>query len=595
MNIRLLEKQHITTPVVLLAISVAYIAAVWSLHPTSFFGSTHDDMVYFTTAKALAEHKGYLAPSLPGSPPATKYPILYPWLLSWVWRWNPTFPANLNNAVWLNVFFGLIFILASYRLIGQTRHLSNRGALLLTGFCALHPGVLFYSADLMAEIPFAAMALAGFLLADRAMRREARFAMPVACGVIFGLTILVRTAGVPLFMGVLLAGILRRAWRQACVCAASFSPFFVGLFWRSMLVVPPAPYGAFSAATPGWRQAWLYYTDYVAFRKMASPNLHVAGQLLVNQIFYLPSNIAGYFLFPFSEKRLLFWFATTLLIFSAVYVGWARQAKYSNWAPIHLGAVLYILSLMSWDYPSWDRFLLLFLPLLVATLWVQGGEWALQAVSTARNASHFGEQLAASAALLFLLVILFCSLWNYSFPSRIWERATAQQRATLLPEKQEAYAWLRRNVPRDETVIAMEDGSVYLYASLPSMVPIVPSPGGIYDRDILKTDLDHMMDVAQATRAKYWLVSSDDYGNTQKFFKPLLDSRTTELRAVLPAVFTSTAHHVYIYDLACVQEPRAPKCRAAVQVLFPEGIPDHPNSTIETSRSIARESLSSID
>jgi hypothetical protein len=595
-NIRFLQKQHLTTAFALLAICVGYIVGVCSLHPTAFFGSTHDDMVYFTTAKALAEHRGFIAPSLPGNPPATKYPILYSWLLSWVWRLNPTFPNNLGTAIEINMLFGLIFILASYLLIRKMQHLSNREALLLTGICALHPGALFYSADLMTEIPFAAMALIGFLLADRSMRRAARFSTPVACGVIFGLTILVRTAGVPLFLGAVLAGIIRRAWRQALVCVASFSPFFIGLFWRSILVVPPSPYGAFSPSTPGWRQAWLYYTDYVAFRKMASPNLHVTGQLLVSQIFYLPSDIAGYFLFPFTENHFLFWFMTTLFIFSAVCVGWARQAEFSSWAPVYLGAMLYILSLMSWDYPSWDRFLLLFLPLLVATVWVQGKAWSKDAISAIRNAPHFIERLGATAALLFLLVTFLCSLWNYFYPSRVWARVTARERGMLLPEKQEAYAWLRRNAPKDETVIAMEDGSVYLYAGLPSMVPIVPSPGGIYDHDVVKTDLDHMMDVAQVTGAKYWLVSSDDYGNTQKFFKPLLNSRTTELRAVLPVAFTSSANHVFIYELACVQEPRLPTCRAAAKVLFPEGLPDHPiSSSLESSHSTERERPSSID
>ena len=82
-----------------------------------------------------------------------------------------------------------------------------------------------------------------------------------------------------------------------------------------------------------------------------------------------------------------------------------------------------------------------------------------------------------------------------------------------------------------------------------------------------------MMDVAQAINAKYWLVSSDDYGNSQVFFKPFLDSRTRELQAVLPATFQSSGKHVLIYDLNCVHEPETSACRNAAQVLFPEGIP----------------------
>src|ERR1700719_4068974 len=81
----------------LVCIAILYVVAIVRLNPTSFFGMTGDDSLYFSSAKALSEGKGYVLPSLPGEPPATKYPILYPWLLSWVWRWNPSFPENLDR------------------------------------------------------------------------------------------------------------------------------------------------------------------------------------------------------------------------------------------------------------------------------------------------------------------------------------------------------------------------------------------------------------------------------------------------------------------------------------------------------------------
>ena len=82
----------------LLLILVAYVVSVIRLHPTNFFGLFEDDSIYFSSAKALAQGQGYVLPSVPGTPPATKYPILYPLILSLVWRWNPSFPANLAGA-----------------------------------------------------------------------------------------------------------------------------------------------------------------------------------------------------------------------------------------------------------------------------------------------------------------------------------------------------------------------------------------------------------------------------------------------------------------------------------------------------------------
>jgi len=557
----------------LMCICLAYVGGTWALHPTYFFGLTHDDMLYFTSAKALAEHRGYIQPSLPGSPLATKYPVLYPWLLSWVWRWNPSFPANLSGAIWINLIFGLILILASYRIIRQTQGLSKSEALFLVGFCALHPLVLFYSGNTLAEVPFAALALTGLILADSAMRRDARIALSLACGVILGLTILVRSAGVPLALGLILAAVLRRCWRQALAFTVSFTPFFVGLFWRSILAVPPAPNGVYLSTARGWQQAWLYYTDYVAFRRMASPSLHMVGQFALNQVLYLPSEIAAYFLSPLSEKSIIFWFGTTLLVFCTVCVGWARQAKTSEWAPAHVGAALYTLTLLSWDFPDWQRFMLLFLPLITAALWAQGKKWTLQMASAARSRPSYVEKLAAGSMVVLFLVVLTSICWNYAASSRVWFRSVRQKREALLLEKKEAYAWLRSNARPDERVIAAEDGSVYLYTGLQSMVPMIPSPGGAYDEGQVNSDLDHMMDVGRAIRAKYWLVSSDDIDKTQKFLKPSLASRSRELQAVLPVLFRSDGGHILIYDLACVDNPGTPPCRNVAPVLFPEGIP----------------------
>ena len=81
----------------LAGIAILYLTAIVRLHPANFFGVTQDDTIYFSSARALTAGSGYVLPSVPGTPPATKYPILYPWILSWVWRWNPSFPANLRE------------------------------------------------------------------------------------------------------------------------------------------------------------------------------------------------------------------------------------------------------------------------------------------------------------------------------------------------------------------------------------------------------------------------------------------------------------------------------------------------------------------
>src|SRR5260370_16175742 len=153
--------------IALSAIVLSYLCLVIRLHPTNFFGLSEDDTLYFSSARSIAEGHGYILPSVPGTPPATKYPILYPWILSWVWRWTSAFPGNLSAAVALNLVFGAAYLIAAFAFLRRLPGFSNTGALVLTAICAINPTVLFLSANLMSNIPFAALALGACVAASR--------------------------------------------------------------------------------------------------------------------------------------------------------------------------------------------------------------------------------------------------------------------------------------------------------------------------------------------------------------------------------------------------------------------------------------------
>jgi hypothetical protein len=81
-------------PWLALAVLLGLFLFYWrGTRPVDHFGKFHDDTFYLSSAKSIAEGQGYRLPSVPGAPPATKYPILYPWLLSWA----PGFP---RTSVW---------------------------------------------------------------------------------------------------------------------------------------------------------------------------------------------------------------------------------------------------------------------------------------------------------------------------------------------------------------------------------------------------------------------------------------------------------------------------------------------------------------
>src|SRR5215468_8168377 len=96
----------------LLALLILIAAAViyWTIVNPDRFGGFHDDGIYVTTAKSLASGNGYRIISLPGEPAETKYPPLYPFLLSLVWRAKSSFPENLLPVLCLSIAATLGFL-----------------------------------------------------------------------------------------------------------------------------------------------------------------------------------------------------------------------------------------------------------------------------------------------------------------------------------------------------------------------------------------------------------------------------------------------------------------------------------------------------
>src|SRR5438067_10250040 len=105
------------------AIALAALVAVFAitatvvLTSTPVIGAFEDDGIYLVTAKSIAEGSGYRRLDLPGEPFQTKYPPLYPFLLSLIWRCGPGFPRNVPAMQIFNAMCGLLAGFAAYRLM----------------------------------------------------------------------------------------------------------------------------------------------------------------------------------------------------------------------------------------------------------------------------------------------------------------------------------------------------------------------------------------------------------------------------------------------------------------------------------------------
>jgi hypothetical protein len=557
---------------------ILFLTIMVRLKPVNFFGSFSDDALYFSSARTLAEGQGYVLPSIPGTPPATKYPILLPWLLSFVWRFNPSFPGNIHLATAVMVTFGCGYVVASFLSLRRYAGIRDYEVLLLTAFCALHPVVLRYSATLSSDIPFAALSIITFITGDRYMRRDAGLSGAAVTGILSGLSLLLRVLGAPIATGILLCAIWRRAWRPAAVLAAIIAPFFLWVMWTSVIkppAMPPAPFALFG---PGWQQTWLYYTSYTGMRRLSIIDVGLTSNIFLSHVLYFIADTSGYFISPLFRRNVVLWFVSTLLTFAIILFGIRVQVKSSGWQPIHFSLFLYVAIILFWDYLGWDRFLLAFLPLFAAGFYL-GAKELVSRAWYGRSSPFLIDKMiwgTLSAAILLLSVGVMC---NFMFGERAELRAESKRRELLLSEKREMYHWITQNAPRDARVVTpdTEDGAFYLYTGRQAIRRIAFLPAGAYDEQITRRDLDHVMDVAQATGAQYWM-TVDEYDATWKAYHDLVQARLSQFSSVLPELFRSSNGHVRILGLRCLQELRDPNCRAAKGILLPDNKASEPRT-----------------
>ena len=137
-------------------------------------GLCHDDGIYVILGKALSEGEGYRLVNLPSSPYQTKYPVVYPFLISCVWP-TADFPDNIFYIKLINIFFLFLILLETYyiclALFEGKKNLSFY-IVMLTG---MSQWMFYFSINALSEIPFLFFSLTAallFVLSEKKQKQE---------------------------------------------------------------------------------------------------------------------------------------------------------------------------------------------------------------------------------------------------------------------------------------------------------------------------------------------------------------------------------------------------------------------------------------
>jgi hypothetical protein len=477
----------------------------WRYRANPQLGNYHDDAVYWLSARSIATEGRFSIPNLPEQPAQTKYPPLYPALLSAIWAANADFPRNMPAATalqwsFLPLLLGLAFLY--YRRAGFPR----LSAYLLTLILAVTPMTIVFSTSLMTELPCTAALLAVLVMVEKPEKLSTRRAL--LAGLCAAAAFLIRTNVIVLIVSVPAVLILRRSYRAALAFAAPLFAAIAGWFaWCA------------AHASPFHDDILSYYTSYIGLYIKAFSWQELPERLWLNAD-SICEYLARLVLFQNSDEmgfRILGWVITAAAIRGVVILYRRGMRHYIAFAALSTGVLLI------WHYPADYRFVYQMLPLYIAGLVTQLAavvslileSWRLRKMSN-RVAAVLVSAVVALIGCGSAVSIGHGVLWE--LPEYYNDREVATQR--MLP----VYRWIGYNIAADARFAAYDDTMLYLYTGRRGYTtPILPRV--VYNSEAGKTHdyiTREMPELWRQKRVNYVLVTEYDF--RRDLHKPALES-----------------------------------------------------------------------
>jgi hypothetical protein len=490
----------------------------------------HDDGIYYVSAKSLAEDNTYSIDSLPRRPAQTKYPPLWPALLSIAWRLDPHYPDNLPTAMLL-CWIWLPLSLFAYRSWLIKAGLSANVILLLGAAWALNPYVVLFSTAMLSEMQFTFLLLVTFLCLPRD-----RWYWALAAGCLGGLTFLSRTAGIALLPVGLLYFALRSQWRQAGFFAAGMLPAILG--WGVWSVLN---------RSHGSDAVTLYYTNYFGYYLSIFQwrEIHL----------YVWKNIDGMIhglgalLLPDTTQSLLDKvLAESLAIAGGIGVyRLVKENRQSIYVPYAQFAVVYMAMLIIWHFPPTERLMLPLAPLWLVGVYCEMRHLAGNIAIVFRKPETSQKIAGSVIGLLLASVFVFCGV-------RQWELLTFglptfyELHFTRLQQSEPAMQWIRENLPGDARLLSDNDPLLYLRTGRQgAALEVILNTIHWYREDHAARTADHAEAPAYARRLHldYFVLNEWDFGRDMPAEEQKRVLRALRTDARLETLFASGPTTVY--------------------------------------------------
>jgi hypothetical protein len=428
-------------------------------------GVFHDDAIYVSTAKALAEGQGYHLINLPGAPPQTKYPILYPLLLSLVWRAGATLAGRVAAMQWLTLISAAAAIALSYLYVVRFAYTSRLVAAGAVALAATAPFLLYISTLTLSEMPFAlSVVIALWRIEATAIdaRRSSALAEALT-GVLAAVPLLLRVTGAPVLLACLAWLLYRRLRARFVVLGA---------------VVALVPWVVWSTTAFGtWQSNRIagYYTDYAgAWTAVGRPAL--ANVALRNGLWLLDGTIASW-LDGWARALEAFGGALTPLFLIGGAMTWvavgrdALRGRLLGWA-----LAAYAAAILVWPWPPL-RFLIPVLPFVVV-----GSIRAVHRVAASISPAFARGSVAIVCAMLALFNVAAVAATARLNRAHGYPFYLAPPQPASWSQFDATFAWLRANTAPADVVASGLDTMIYIHADRRAFRPFAHRPDVMFYR-----------------------------------------------------------------------------------------------------------------
>ncbi len=414
------------------AFALGFLLALMCLIPAYRFairapgiGAYLDDGVYLVTAKALATGHGYRIISLPSELPQTKYPILFPLILSAVWRLDPHFPENALLLKLIPFTFTLLWLWLSYRLCKQEQmpDIASGMVILLT---ATLPWVIDLGSTLLSEALFATLCTGALMMIRRLEEGSTKRWELASAAILASLACLTRAAGICVILTGLFILVRRRAVGKA-LQYLSITLLVYGPWPLWVVLQHPAARDPYYSDTN--YRAWNILFNFTWSQKFSM--LLINGALLLAS----PLQLLG-FVSPWAVV------AGGVMVIAAL-LTWQRVTA------IHAFVILYVLLILFWAWPA-TRFAVVIFPVVLLLAW--------QAARFGCERFKVNSWIVCSAA--FLMLGLLCARSVLSL-MREKERSAISEISWRRTE--DLLGWIRHNTPADAVLLGNLDPMFYLY------------------------------------------------------------------------------------------------------------------------------------